>query len=97
MVASSCGFSATAAITSGERSCSVSETSLRVWSCTSFETQFESYKVLALADAEVLKNADSSDRYNRVGEFLARTMVLSYVYYEQFKRSIKAGGFVDPN
>jgi hypothetical protein len=65
--------------------------------CTSFETQFEAYKVLALADAEVLKNADSSDRYNRVGEFLARTMVLSYVYYEQFKRSIKAGGFVDPN
>jgi hypothetical protein len=65
--------------------------------CTSFKKQFEAYKVIALVDANLLKDAAALDRYNRVGEFLARTWVLSYVYYKQFEPSIKAGGFVDPN
>jgi hypothetical protein len=37
------------------------------------------------------------DPNNRVGELKARMIVLSYVYYSQFKPSIKDRGFVNPN
>jgi len=65
--------------------------------CTSFRRQFEAYKAVALIDATALKDPAASDRFNRVGEFLARTIGLSYIYYYQFEPSIKENGFDDPN
>jgi len=60
--------------------------------CGSFETQFESYKTTVFATIRF-----GSDPYNRVGEFFARTNTFSYMYYQQFKPSIKNKGFTDPN
>ena len=38
-----------------------------------------------------------SDPNNRVGELKGRFNVLSYMYYQQFKPSIKDRGFTNPN
>jgi hypothetical protein len=60
--------------------------------CKSFETKFEAYKV------EVGQTTQfGADPFNRFGEFTGRTYVMSYFYYEQFKKSIRDKGFVDPN
>jgi hypothetical protein len=62
--------------------------------CSSFETQFEPFK-LQVANAPLQFGAP--DPWNRVGEAKARMIVLSYMYYEQFKKSLKQNGFVNPN
>lgn len=62
--------------------------------CNSFETQFEPYKT-QVAGATLQPGA--LDLQNRVGETQARMIVLSYIYYSQFKPSLKKGGFVNPN
>lgn len=68
------------------------KTSAGSQNCGSFETQFEAFK------PEVM-NAMlyGPDPNNRVGEIKSRLMVLSYVYYSQFKPSIKDRGFTNPN
>jgi hypothetical protein len=60
--------------------------------CGSFETQFESFRTTVGNTTR-----SGSDPYNRFGEFNGRFDVLSYMYYQQFKPSIKTKGFTDPN
>jgi len=62
--------------------------------CGSFETQFEPFK-LQVANASLQLGAP--DPWNRVGETKARMIVLSYMYYEQFLKSLKKNGFANPN
>jgi hypothetical protein len=62
--------------------------------CNSFETQFAPFKLKVNA---VTLQLDAPDPQNRVGELKARLAVLEYVYFTQFKTSLKRGGFTNPN
>jgi hypothetical protein len=62
--------------------------------CNAFETQFAKFKRKVQA---VTLQLGAPDPQNRVGELKARLAVLEYVYFTQFKTSLKPGGFTNPN